>query len=149
MLWQWDKRIVNQESDVPSIIFFSWFHAKFFAKILSIIFFIFYKITKLKIKNFEFPKTIKSIKESNLSKIRLLVDNLLVPWSKQPSVIYWRLTDFTLIQISAIKGIRPMYFFLNMFTLLREVKFKNITSINFLMGTWFCWNLVSILNCLW
>ena len=49
-LGRWDKRIVYQVSDVPSIIFFSWFLAKFFAKILSIYFLISYKITKMKIK---------------------------------------------------------------------------------------------------
>ena len=43
----WDKQLVNQASDVPSIIlFFSWFLAKFVAKIIS--------FTK-KIKSFECP----------------------------------------------------------------------------------------------
>ena len=39
------------------VLFFSWFLAKFFAKILSIYFLIFYKITKMKIKSFECPKS--------------------------------------------------------------------------------------------
>ena len=44
--------------------FFSWFLAKFFSKFLSIYFLIFfYKITKMKIKNFECPKSIKSMKK--------------------------------------------------------------------------------------
>ena len=46
------------------VLFFSWFLAKFFAKILSIHFLIFlYKITKIKIKSFECPKSTKSMKK--------------------------------------------------------------------------------------
>ena len=41
-LGRWDKELVNQASDVPSIIIFFEF---------------FYKITKIKIKNFECPKS--------------------------------------------------------------------------------------------
>ena len=37
---RWDKQLVDQVSDVRSIIFFSLNFAKFFAKTLSIIFFI-------------------------------------------------------------------------------------------------------------
>ena len=43
-------------------IFFSWFLAKLFAKILSIYFLIFLYNYKNKIKSFECPKSIKSIK---------------------------------------------------------------------------------------
>ena len=83
---------MDQVSDVLIIIFFSSFLAKFFAKILSIYFLIFfYKITK--IKSFEYPKSVKSIK-NNTWNIRLLVDDSFVPSSKQPSVLYCRLTDF-------------------------------------------------------
>ena len=35
-LVRWDKWMVNQASDVPSIIFFSWFLEKLFAKMVSI-----------------------------------------------------------------------------------------------------------------
>ena len=74
------------------VLFFSWFLAKFFAKILSIYFLIFfYKIRK--IKSFECPKSIKIIKRNNTWNVILLVDNSFVPSSKQPSVIYCRLTD--------------------------------------------------------
>ena len=60
---RWDDRLIDQASDVPNI-FFSEFLAKFFAKILSIYFLIFfYKITKIKINSFEFPKSIKSIEK--------------------------------------------------------------------------------------
>ena len=53
----------------------------------------FFKIKKIKIKSFDCPKSIKSIKRNNTWNIRLLVDNSFVPSSKQPSVIYCRLTD--------------------------------------------------------
>ena len=56
---------------------------------------IFYKITKIKIKSFERPKSIKSIKKENNWNIRLFDDDSFVPSSKQPSVIYCRLTDFS------------------------------------------------------
>ena len=63
--------------------------------------------TKIKIKNFECPKSIKSIKENNTWNIRLLVDDLFVPSSKQPSVIYCRLTDFKLRQTSETEINKP------------------------------------------
>ena len=43
---------------------------------------------------FECHKSIKNVKK-NTWNIRLLVDDSFVPSSKQPSVIYCRLTDFT------------------------------------------------------
>ena len=46
-------------------------------------------------KSFECPKSIKSMKKNDTWNMRLLVDDLFVPSSKQPSVIYCRLTDFT------------------------------------------------------
>ena len=52
----------------------------------------FYKITKIKIKSFECPKSKKYKK--NTWNIRFLVDDSFVPSSKQPSVIYCRLTNF-------------------------------------------------------
>ena len=39
-------------------------------------------------------KSIKSIKRNNTWNIRLLVDDSFVPSSKQPSVLYCKLTDF-------------------------------------------------------
>ena len=102
LLGQWDKRIVDQESDIPSII----------------IFYTFYRLRALKSLYFYLCNFIKKIRKSiemkllnscnlrfasntslyvanqTLWNIRLLVDNLFVPSSKQPSVIYCRLTDF-------------------------------------------------------
>ena len=66
-----------------------------FAKILSIYFLIFYKITKIKIKSFECPKYV-SIKKNTWNIRHHQVDESFVPSSKQPSVIYCRLTDFML-----------------------------------------------------
>ena len=91
MLGRWDdgpnelstKRLMFQ------VLFFLLFLLKFFAKMLSIFFF-FYDITTKKIKSFECPKSIKN----NPWNIRRLVKDSFVPSSKQPSVIYCRLTDF-------------------------------------------------------
>ena len=51
----------------------------------------------MKIKSFKCPKSIKSIKRNNAWIIRLLVDDSFVPSSKQPSIIYCRLTNFTAV----------------------------------------------------
>ena len=85
--------LVDQASDIPSIIFFHNFLQNSQQKLFQFIFIFFYKFTKIRIKSFECPKSIKSIKK-NTWNIRLLVDDSFVPLSKQPSVIYCRLTDF-------------------------------------------------------
>ena len=55
--------------------------------------YLFIKLQNKKMNSFECPKSIKSIK-NNTWNIRLLVDDSFVPSSKQPSIIYCRLTDF-------------------------------------------------------
>ena len=84
------------------------FLTKFFGKILSIYFLtFFYKITKMKIKSFEFPQVYKKYKKNNTWKIRLLVDDSFVPSSKQPSLIYCRLTEFNfIISLSTTGSVR-------------------------------------------
>ena len=62
-------------------------------KSFQFIFLFFYEITKIKIKSFYCPKSIESIKRDNNWNIRLLVDDYSVPLSKEPSIIYFRLTD--------------------------------------------------------
>ena len=42
--------------------------------------------------------SLKEVEKNNTWNIRLLVDNSFVPSSKQPSVIYCRLTDFKIYQ---------------------------------------------------
>ena len=76
------------------ILFFHDFLQNSLQKSFQFIFLFFYKITKIKIKSFECPKSIKSIKKPNTWNIRLLVDDSFVPSSKQPSIIHCRLTDF-------------------------------------------------------
>ena len=92
-------------SDVPSIIFFHDFLQNSLQKFFQFIFLFFYKITKIEIKSFECPKSIKSINKNNTWNIRLLVDDSCVPSSKQPIVIYCRLTDF---RCAAVRG-RHLY----------------------------------------
>ena len=53
-----------------------------------------YKITKIKIKSFESPKSIKKYQKKYTWNIRFLVDDSFVPSSKLPSMIYLLLTDF-------------------------------------------------------
>ena len=86
----------TNESSTKSLIFQIFFFHDFLQnslqKSFQFISYLFYKITK--IKSFECPKSIKSIKKNNTWNIRFLVGDLFVPLSKQPSVIYCRLTDF-------------------------------------------------------
>ena len=51
-LGQWDKRLVEQASDVPSIILCK--------NLFNLFFLLFYKITNMKIKSFECPKSIRN-----------------------------------------------------------------------------------------
>ena len=83
----WTMGQINRRPTVwcSNYYFFSWFLAKFFAKkSFHFIFSFFYEITKIKIKSFKCPKSIKSIKK-NTWNIRLLVDDSFVPSSKQLS----------------------------------------------------------------
>ena len=57
---RWDKRLIDQVSDVP-IIFFSKFLAKSFANMVTFS----YKYRKMKIKSFECPKFIRNYKKNN------------------------------------------------------------------------------------
>ena len=66
LLGRWDKRILDQMFDVPSIIFFHNFLQNSLQKSFQFIFLFFYKITKIKIKSFECPKSIKSVKKMML-----------------------------------------------------------------------------------
>ena len=89
MLVCWHKWLVNQVSDVPSIIFFSKFPAKFFPWIVSIIFLtFFYRFTKMKIMSFECPFSIRNHKRNHAW-------NIICP--SEPAnqlIMYCRLSDF-------------------------------------------------------
>ena len=82
---QWFTGSLGQMTHRPSVwcskyYFFSQFLAKFFAKIVSIYFSIFfYKFTKIKIKSFECPKSIRNYEKNNAWNIRRLVDESFVP----------------------------------------------------------------------
>ena len=87
---RWNKWLVDQASDVPSISFFI-ISCKFFAKILPIDFFIFfYKFTKIKVKSFECPKSIRNYKKKMLGTSDAWSTSHLCP---QTSVLYCRLSD--------------------------------------------------------
>ena len=59
LLGRRNKRIIDQASDVPSIIFIHDFLQNSLQKILSI----YFLITKIKMKSFECPKSIKSVRK--------------------------------------------------------------------------------------
>ena len=75
----WDKWLVNQVSDVPSIIFFLWFLAKFFAKMVSMYFHFFYIFTKIKTKNFECPKSIRNYEKKKILEHQMLGRRVICP----------------------------------------------------------------------
>ena len=60
----------------------------------NLFFYLFYKFTKIKIKSFECPKSMKNYLKKNTWNIRHLVHDSFVPSSKRPRVLYCKLTDF-------------------------------------------------------
>ena len=76
------------------VLFFSWFLAEFFSKILSIYLFIFKKNTKIKVNSFECPKSIKCLKKIILGTSDAWSTIRLSNRPSDPAWIYLRLTDF-------------------------------------------------------
>ena len=72
-------------SDVPSIIFFHYFFQNSLQKYFQSISLFLFKNTKIKVKIFECPKSIKSLK-NNTWNIRRLVDDSFVQSAQRPSV---------------------------------------------------------------
>ena len=92
MLGRWAKQLGDQASDVPSIFFFHNFLQNSLQKSFQFIFLFFHKFTKIKIKSFECPKSIRNYEK----KIMLGTSDA---WSISrsshlPSLLYWRLSDF-------------------------------------------------------
>ena len=95
----WDKRLINQASDVPGTLF----QVLFFFFIISckilckkgfnLFFLFFYKFTKIEINSFECPKSLRNYEKNNAWNIRRLVNELFVPSTQWASVLYWRLLD--------------------------------------------------------
>ena len=77
------------------IIFFFIIFCKILGKNRFNLFFnFFYKFTKIKMKSFEWPKSMRNYKKNNPWNIRRLVDESFVPANQRTSVLYWRLSDF-------------------------------------------------------
>ena len=57
----------------------------------------FYKITKMKIKSFECPKSIRNY-ENNTLNVRCLFEKSFVPLAKQTKILYYRLSNFWTIK---------------------------------------------------
>ena len=84
----WDERLIDQVSDVPSIIFFHNFLQNSLQKSFQFIFLLFHNFTKNKVKSFECPKSIKNYeKKDNAWNIRRLVDSSFVPSTQRASVL--------------------------------------------------------------
>jgi hypothetical protein len=84
----WDKQLIDQASDVPSIIFFHNFLHDSLQKLFQFIFLFFYNFTKIKRKSFECPKSRRNYEKNNAWNIRLLVDESFVPATQRASVLY-------------------------------------------------------------
>ena len=63
-------------------------------KLFQFIFLWIYEFTKIRIKSFECPKSIRNYKKNNAWNIRRLVDKSLVLANQRTSVLYCRLLDF-------------------------------------------------------
>ena len=92
---RWDKRLIDQASDVPSIIFFLNFLQNSLKKSFQFIFLFFKNFMKIKIMGFDCLKSIRNYEKKNAWNIRCLVDEAFVPETQRASVLYWRLLDFT------------------------------------------------------
>ena len=53
-----------------------------------------YKFTKIKIKSFECPKSMRNYKKKNAWNIRRLVEESFIPVNQWTSILYCRLSDF-------------------------------------------------------
>ena len=84
----WDKQLINQPSDVPSIIYFLIIWKNLWKNWLNLFSYFF---TKIKIKTFECPKSIRNFEKNNAWNIRHLVNELFVPLTQHASVLFWRL----------------------------------------------------------
>ena len=60
---RWDDCLIDQVSDVPSIIFFHNFLQNSLQKSFQFIYLFFHNFTKMKIKSFECPKSIRNYKK--------------------------------------------------------------------------------------
>ena len=101
---RWFAGSLGQMTHQPSIwcskyYFFHDFLQNSLQKSFQFIFY-FYKFTKIKIKSFVCPKSIRNYEKNNAWNIRCLVDELFVPSIQRPSVLYWRLSDFKCREIS-------------------------------------------------
>ena len=95
-LVRWDERLINQASDVPSIIFFHNFFQKKKKKSFQFIFWSFYSFTKMKTKSFE---SIRNYEKNNAWNIRCLADKSFIPGNQRTSILYCRLSDFTILKV--------------------------------------------------
>ena len=91
---RWDKWLINQGSDVLSIIIFFLISCKSFWENCFNLSFISFINLQEKIKSFECPESIKKYEKNNAWNIRPLVDESFVPLTKRPSLLYWRLSYF-------------------------------------------------------
>ena len=65
----------------------------------------FYQITKMKIKSFECPKSIRNY-EKNTWNISPLVNKSFVPSAQRTSVLYRRLSDFLFLSKTSQEGVK-------------------------------------------
>ena len=102
MLLRWDDGTNN--SSTNRLMFQVFFFIKS-CKILcknpfNYFFHSFYKITKMKIKSFECPKSIRNY-EKNTWNVRRLVDESFVPSAQRTSVLYCRLSDLKICVLAS------------------------------------------------
>ena len=96
MLVCWDKWIVNQASDVPSIIMFFMISCKIRCRNgFNLFFCFFHEFTKIEIKSYVCSKSIRNLKKKMLGTSDAWS---MVHLSQQTSVSYSRLTDLKLVQ---------------------------------------------------
>ena len=99
------------DSSTKRLMFFSEFLSKFFAKMFQFIFLFSYNFTKIKIKSFECPKSIKNYEKSNAWNIKRLVDESFVPSTHRPSEPLYYIEDCWIFAMATL-GLKEMGKFL-------------------------------------
>ena len=117
MLSRWNKPFVDQASDVPSILFFVKSCKILFKHPFNLFSYFFHKVNKMKIKTFEWPKSIRNYKKSTWS-VKRLINNSFVPSAHQTSILYsrWRIssprkttTEMSLFDNTSIHQVGPKF----------------------------------------
>ena len=98
-LGRWDEQLIDQASDVPSIIFFRISCKNLCKNHFNLFSYFFITLQKIKIKSFECPKSIRNYEKNNAWNIRRLVYESFVPSTREPAYYIEDCQIFSVIEM--------------------------------------------------